>query len=71
VQWRVTLLFFVSWASALSALYSTLNMNLGKAANWLDSYDIFLETVFITVFGSLALTIVAMVYYAWNRVLFR
>ena len=71
MQWRVTLLFFVSWASALSALYSTLNMNLGKAAGWLDSHDIFLETVFVTIFGSLAVTMAAIVYYAWKRVLFR
>jgi len=70
-QWRVTLLIFVLWGTGLSALYSTLNMNVGKAAKWLSSYKIFLETTFLSLFGSLALAVALVGYYAWTGLLFR
>ena len=71
MQWRVTLLLFVCWASALAALYSTLNMNLGKTASWLKSYDTFVITILVTVFGSLGLTMTSILCFAWQQVLFR
>ncbi len=48
-----------------------LNMNVGKAAKWLSSYKIFLETTFLSLFGSLALAVALVAYYAWTGLLFR